>query len=404
MTITPFSIRPFFQFVNISFEQEEWYEPDTYYQVLLVKPSNKTPGKYIETTILTLKRGPSPIAATNSLDQETFSDSKYKIDEETKKNLENYPRKGHEDYIGSYLPSSGVIFPKGFVDSLVKDEFSSSSNKDCPDPAIIGLNNFYDPIRILLCSRKISQLIAKTWWTYLDAKNSVMGEDTLWKQFTEGRWNENLKKLSNINILDGLIAREIFLLNSGSAPDYLKPSENFNIYYPLHSISTTPTDTQNGKKKFLIYPDSNAWQGIALSLLLTGHAYYEVTENGETHYHQISQPILSTGEIVIKYAVEVSWNEFKGIQNELVVNPNNNSSSIKVIAPYPPIPSKENLDPENIKKWANAIDDVSYESQENPDPDKNEEFPFYVKKNEEEYLVNVKYFSPPYPYIPLSCC
>lgn len=398
--------------VNINFKSGEWYDENTHYQILLVKPgnNNRSKGKYIETTIITAKRGKSSTEATNFSQNKERDFSEYKIDNDTKKKLKDYPRQGHEDYIGSYLPSSGVVFPAGFVKSLVANPLSNqTTGQDVNSPySIIGLDNFYDPIRTLLYSRKISQLIAKTWWTYLEAKKTVVkSEDTLWKQFTKGRWDKIIKNQSNSNILDGLIAREIFLLDSGSAPDYLEPP-NLNIYYPLH---TTPINTLNQvesgedqKKKFLILPDSKAWQGIALSLLMTGQAYYEVKENNEIHYHQISQPILSTGEIIIKYAVDVSWNHFTGVQKELIVSPGTNSTSMQVIAPYPPIPSEDNLDPKDIKKWADAEDDVPFTSQDKPDPDKNEEFPFYIKRNETEYLVDVKYFSPPYPYIPLSCC
>ncbi|BAY76576.1 hypothetical protein NIES25_30280 [Nostoc linckia NIES-25] len=332
----------------------QWYDDDTYYQILLVAPrQNKSEGQYIETTILTQKRGQF---------------KKYPLDEKTQQNLKNYipDIEDTNKTIASYLPSPGVVFPKGFLNALFSDE----SSKNQP----IESNNFYDPIRTLLHTRKISQLIAKTWHCYLEAKAT-----DVWYDFARGKWDE-----IDSDILDGLIAREIFFFDRQSSPDRLLPN-NLDIYYPLNS------EQFDEKARFLILPSSKAWQGITLSLLMAGQAYYEIKQGEKTYYHQISQPILSTGEIVIKYGLEVTWDKFQGDIKELKVDPGKSSIAYEAIIPYPPIPSEINLSPENIAKWSQAQDEGG-------------DFPFY-KKNEEDrsYLVGVDYFSPPYPYIPLSC-
>ncbi|MDZ8189404.1 MAG: hypothetical protein RMX96_31780 [Nostoc sp. ChiSLP02] len=91
----------------------QWYEDDTYYQILLVAPRQKrTEGKYIETTIITQKRGEF---------------KKYLIDDKTQKNLiGDMPEKEDINYknIASYLPSLGVVFPKGFLNALFRDNSS----------------------------------------------------------------------------------------------------------------------------------------------------------------------------------------------------------------------------------------------------------------------------------------
>ncbi|MCF2147967.1 hypothetical protein IQ276_016350 [Desmonostoc muscorum LEGE 12446] len=333
----------------------QWYDDDTYYQILLIAPrKKKTEGQYLETTIVAQKRG-------------KFKE--YLLDEKTQKNLIGYIS-DEEDVnhknIASYLPSPGVVFPKGFLNALFPDESSKNNS--------IETNNFYDPIRTLLHTRKISQLIAKTWHCYLEAKAS-----DLWCDFVNGKWDE-----IDSDILDGLIAREIFFFDQQSSPDNLLP-KNLDIYYPLNSQKFS------AKTRFLILPSSKGWQGITLSLLMAGQAYYEITKDGQTYYHQISQPILSTGEIVIKYGLEVTWDKFKGEIKELKVDPGKSSVAYEAIIPYPPIPSEINLCPENITKWSQAKDEGG-------------EFPFYTKdKDDESYLVGVEYFSPPYPYIPLSC-
>ncbi|MGF1990056.1 MAG: hypothetical protein RMY62_019635 [Nostoc sp. ZfuVER08] len=333
----------------------QWYDDDTYYQILSVAPrKNKTEGQYIETTILAQKR-------------EEFQ--KYLLDDKTQQKLIKYipdlEEINHKN-IASYLPSPGVVFPKGFLNALYPNKSSKNHS--------IETNNFYDPIRTLLHTRKISQLIAKTWHCYIKAKAS-----DLWDNFVHGKWNE-----IDSDILDGLIAREIFFFDQQSSPDHLVP-KNLDIYYPLNSQESSE------KARFLILPSSKGWQGITLSLLMAGQAYYEIEQDGQTYYHQISQPILSTGEIVNKYGLQVTWDKFKGDIKELKVDPGKSSIAYEATIPYPPIPSEINLSFEKITKWSQAKDEDG-------------DFPFYQKNEEDQsYLVGVKYFSPPYPYIPLSC-
>ncbi|MBC1241529.1 hypothetical protein GNE10_31390 [Nostoc sp. 2RC] len=332
----------------------QWYDDETYYQILLVAPRQKiTEGKYIEATIVTKKRGEF---------------KKYFLDKKTQQNLRDYSPINDDinhQSIACYLPSLGVVFPKVFIDALFIEKSSQNHS--------IEINNFYEPIRTLLHTRKISQLIAKTWHCYIKAKTS-----DLWYEFVHGKWND-----IDSDILDGLIAREIFFFAQKSSPDNFVPN-NLDTYYPLNNKS-------NQKTRFLILPSSKAWQGITLSLLMAGQAYYEIEQDGETYYHQICQPILSTGEIVHKYGIEVTFNKFEGDIKELKVDPGNSSIAYQATIPYPPIPSEINLSLENITKWSQAKDEDG-------------DFPFYQKNEDDQsYLIGVEYFSPPYPYIPLSC-
>lgn len=104
--------------------------------------------------------------------------------------------------------------------------------------------------------------------------------------------------------------------------------------------------------------------------------------------------------MVNRYAMEVDWNRFPGDIQELQVNPNQTDALYKAIIPYPPIPSERTLTMENIKNWADAKDD------ELDDPESDRVLPFYDKRKtdsgEEIYELNVKYVSPPFPYLPLS--
>lgn len=330
----------------------QWYQSDTYYQLLCVEPSTKNEksrkGRNIKTSILAQKRGSG--SADNS---KPDSFDEFELDRETIEKLKDYPKKGDDNKLSSYLPFPGVVFPKDFI--------NANSNQT-------ELGNFYPSIRIILQSRKLSQLIARTWWTYLEAKKT-----DLWDKFTLGKWDD-----IPTQILDGLIAREIFLVAGGSPPDNPDP-EDPSIYEPLKSQGIT-----DERARFLILPTSKAWQGITLSLLSSGQAFYKKGEK----YHQIAESVLSTGEIVFNYSLESDWSIFQGQFKELVISQESPWMVYQVTMPYPPIPSSEQLDPDNIKKWAEAEEEEG-------------DFPFY-KKNNGDYVIDVDYFRSPYPYIPLS--
>ncbi|MBV6623032.1 MAG: hypothetical protein KI793_08775 [Rivularia sp. (in: Bacteria)] len=337
---------------------QQWYKEDTYYQILLVEPSEKEKeAENISRTVLAKKRGSGD---KESLQSDSFDD--FELDEYTINNLKIYPKNGDDDKLSAYLPSSGVVLADSLMDQL-SSQLESGKNQQTE------LGNFYVTMRTLLHSRKISQLIAKTWWTYLQVQEK---EKQLWKKFTEGKWDD-----IDSYILDGLIAREIFLYGGANTLNHI---ENENIYLPLKSKEETKQ-----KARFMILPTSRAWQGLSLSLLLAGQAYYKIGEK----YHQISQPILSTDEITSKYSLEIDWNTFNGDIKEFIISHEKPWIAYQTVLPYPPIPTEAVA--ENLKEWAKAEDD------EKP-------FPFYIKSQEtNEYLVDVDYFRSPYPYIPLSC-
>ncbi|MEI2582031.1 hypothetical protein [Scytonema sp. PRP1] len=336
----------------------QWYQPDTYYQILEVKPAakeqEKREGQHISTTILARKRG---LGNTGNPEPDSFND--FELDRETIEKLKDYPRKGDNNKLSSYLPFPGVVFPKGFIETL------SNGNSNQTE-----LGNFYPSIRVILQTRKLSQLIARTWWTYLEAKEN--GE---WDKFIDGKWDDIPSQ-----ILDGLIAREIFLVAGGAPPDNPN-SEDPSIYNPLQSKGLTDKGA-----RFLILPTSRAWQGITLSLLSSGQAYY--LNNKENKYHQIAESVLSTGEIVFNYSLESDWSIFQGQFKELIISQESPWIVYQVVMPYPPIPSSEQLPRNYIKKWAEAEESGG-------------DFPFY-NKQDETYVIDVDYFRCPYPYIPLS--
>ncbi len=369
-------------------QQGQWYYPNTVYQILEVtKPSVIGTEKNISTTIVANERG-SGFTDINQKKEGSFDD--YILDSETKNKLQEHSKIGYGDghTISSYLPSSGVIFSEGFINAL-----SNNENKKLEQ---IEISNFYQPMRTLLYSRKISQLISKTWWSYLEAKKNG-GE--IWENFRNGNWDEIIESnisvesnISGLDILDGLIAREIFLFGGADSPDKPDPNPEKNYYSLLKERSDDTTQAE-----FLIFPNNRGWQGITLSLLLAGQAYYKREDKYSDEYHQISQPIFSTGEITMLHSLEVDWTKFNGDIKEVIIRHDKPWVGYHIVIPYPPIPYS--AEQEDIKKWAWAKEEYSQE-----DPKNERHFPFYKKEDGTgKYFIDVDYFKPPYPYIPLSC-
>jgi len=346
-------------------------DDEKYYQILIIKPRpGKTEPKNINVEVVT---------ETKKELSEQELNLKYPTKEETT---------GKIKAIGDDLPSNGLVF----ADGLLKKIFSGQEQINIED--ISNVNDFYSTTRSLYITRKISQLLAKSWYAYLTAKTTKDNHKP-WDDFVSGNW-----AAIDATILDGLIIREILLFDDQYSPDNYKFDQGkFFEIYKHHS-------------KTLILPTSKAWQGICLNLLLGGQVYYEMDQNDKPiytnaqnpqtindtlkYYHRVSQPILSTFEMVNRYATEVDWNKFKGDIQELQINPNQTNSLYKAIIPYPPIPSERNLTIEDIEKWANAKDDEVDDLQDNSI------LPFYDKQDENTYNLNVKYVSPPFPYLPLS--
>jgi len=335
-------------------------EDDKYYQILIVTDRpGKTEPKHINVEIVTQTK--------KEFQQPEYSINVLEGDEQKVKR------------IGDYIPTYGLVFPE----DLLKEIFSEQS--EIPINAVSKVNDFYSTTRSLYITRKISQLLAKSWYAYLKA---IEGDRAVWEKFVLGQWKD-----IEPTILDGLIIREILLFDEQYPPDhYLYDQEKFVDIYKLHS-------------KTVILPTSRAWQGISLSLLLGGQVYYEVESGGakSSHdrsstkfYRRVSEPILSTFETVNRYTLEVDFAKFSGDIQELQISPQRTSSLYKAIIPYPPIPSERNLDIADIQKWAEAKDDVV------DDPHDDITLPFYDKNEDGSYNLNVKYVSPPFPYLPLS--
>ncbi|MCJ8279735.1 MAG: hypothetical protein MJK14_07360 [Rivularia sp. ALOHA_DT_140] len=136
-----------------SFGPYQCYKQDTYYQILEINPpkeEEKRKRKHITTSIVAKQRGTGENYST-----ENSSFDNYKINSKTKEKLKSYypHTTGDQDILSSYLPSPGVVFPDGLMKSFINNVTNQTDR-----------NNFHDSLRNILISRKLSQLIAKTWW------------------------------------------------------------------------------------------------------------------------------------------------------------------------------------------------------------------------------------------------
>lgn len=358
------------------FKPNQHYDDNTYYQVLIIDFDSDS-HKSWKTKLVTKTK-------------KEFENEEYTLEENTRQIInQSYQESDSSDTldrktIGSTLPSPGSMLNKSLIETLLKQK-GSSSDSYLP----IELNNFYESTRTLLHTRKMSQLIAETWHAQLEANKNlgVPEESDLLKLAIEKQ-----DKIS-LDIFDGLIARAFFLSSDSSEPDELIPND-LSVYYPLKS-SPEPTE----QARFLILPNSKGWQNIGFSLLMSGQVYYRVDDKGKIlrdkskkgFYRQVHQSILSTGEIVTKYALGVSPSIYKGDIKELDLRANKSSPAYLAVLPYPAIPSEVNLSHKKIQAWAEADDTEG-------------EFPFYVKDNSGKYLIGAQHHTPPYPYLPSSCC
>ena len=300
-------------------------------------------------------------------------------------------------------------FPKELEDSL----------SDKP----LYRDNFYATSRCLLQARKISQLTARTWWAYRiywDFLRSEAEEKKGGEQYyiVSGNWENILEyldeyllsnsgkvKLSGVpneetieqlvlDILDGLIAREIFLSANASPlgiTHFDLKDEDQGVYNVDYHRDITPN-------RMMILPTSRASSGIRLALLFADQAFRKryVRVDGkyickEDEHHRIFQPILSTAEIIAHYAMQSSIESFHGQIEEVPIGLAYDLPYLVAKIPYPPIPTEDQVRTDQLEKW--------FQADENSDsPNK---FPFFCK-HQGKYRATIQNPTPPYPYIPIS--
>ncbi len=363
---------------------------DKYYQVLFVESPTDDSGDQVIHRLCTKQK-------------KTYEESVIQQSSKSQKQIQDL------------LPSGGVEFPTAIYNVLAQD--------------FVRVANYYSTARCLLQTRKISQLIARSWWAhriYTDYLKTDQGNpkfDGNWADFL-GSMDTYLSKNKQIvtrltkttdpgeneleetalDILDGLIARNILLTANASAigidqfqiEETDLPIYNTAYLYPIKDQSP-PIDSINTNDRMLVLPNSRSWNGIRLALLFAGQAFRNVYKRNaegsysfkENKYYQICQPIMSTSEIVAHYSIEASMESFHGQIEEIPMGLYSDLPYLKTIIPYPPIPGEEQVKIEELEQWFLAEDEDS-------------ECPFFIKNNEDQYTTGIQNATPPYPYIPIS--
>lgn len=287
-----------------------------------------------------------------------------------------------EKYING-LPYEGVNMENIFGDLKKDIELSQD---------ILGQ---YSMVRRLLQARKLSQLIAKSWLQKHDIEDDKPG----WSQ---EEWLKDEEKFytKKQNIIRFKTIRKLFLTG-----DQVLDSET-NVKF-LDYTSQTAEDRwkELERQPYIIMPDQENWHSISLNLLFCGQAYFKYKE--ENKYLPLCFPMLSTYEACCFYAFLINADSFTGtideIQKKGTANPR--PPYYKALIPYPPRPDfgtevkTEKSYNEMIKNWAYAKEIYPNCGDES---DKNL-LPFCKKAWSPEDGIKLKYITPPYPYLPMSC-
>lgn len=307
---------------------------DQCFQILLVEDRGETEDflpapNDIKTTLVTRRRG----------EFQDYPIISYDVDSKSWR---------QDKAIGSAenLPTKGVEPDEKFMSHLAK----KNKNLELAE---------YSTVRFLLQTRKVSQVIAKTWLS-----SNKFEEDEEWQK-DNARYTREL------------------LLSGNALPD---DSKDFT--------------GGNDKTHYIIKPSMPNYTGIRLSLLLAGQAYRWVEagayRNNPKGYLPICDSILSTYESVYEYSWQVSWDTFYASRIDIPhtgLKPK--PPYYEVTLAYPPKPDvseKTPLTEEKIRAWGFAKEDKKG-------------LPFYPAKDDEGNYVSreLQYTMPPYPYLPMSC-
>lgn len=248
---------------------------------------------------------------------------------------------------------------------LCPDLLSKTETVD-PEFCQLDLKNVHEwnNIYLLRQTRKLSQMIAYTWLDNVD--------DPIKKKV---EFVKQLFKLPSLPV-------KTFWLD--------QPEEDLQEVTRIELDKKLLTDevSKGGLDTYLIKPNHINYDNIALALLLCGQAFYIENDQQPT---QIWEPIVGIYELLFLYGIDVAWDSFHGVIEEIIVIGGKPKFPVnQATIPYPPRPSEFNLSQDEIKKWATATD-------------KGGLLPFYPEKDSDDWKnKKLKFVYPPVPYIPLT--
>lgn len=307
-----------------------WHD-NQYFQILIIDINEESDPKFT-TELVTKTKG-------------EFREEDYNVITRDDKK-EAWLTKDKKVTIGESLPTSGAKVDPEFLEKISPEALRESQKST---------------IRFFLQTRKVSQLVAKTWLSQKELEKL-------------GKW-EKIK----IDCIRSLI------LSCNLRPEEFDP-EQFEF-----------GNTENQDRySYLIKPSMRNFNGIRLSLLLAGQAYIRVKEGDNVlGYLLVSDSVMSTYETVNEYSWQVSWDTFYASRVDLAQpGLNRTPPYFDVTLAYPPRPDGNQVTDANLEKWGYA------KEKEEDYADGDTKLYFYP---EDEKSVDLGYVVPPYPYIPMSC-
>ena len=229
-------------------------------------------------------------------------------------------------------------------------------------------------LRFLMLCRKISQIVAYTW---IDLPQAGLTQEQ-----------------KEISIIRGIF--DTFNIS----PTRIIFIDDTSLEMTEQELKAQLVNTKySGKLSNIIKPSYANYTTIRLALLLGGQAYYQ-NENDDPDQKTYSKVgasidlpngIYSTYEIIWKQALTLSWDAFHSVDQDISQAGLNQRPPATILTiGYPPRPSEFNVTQKRIDAWATA-------------PLEEGAFPFYPPKETEAWRNGtVKFFAPPFPYLPTS--
>ena len=296
-----------------------------------------------------------------------------------------------DNFFNNYLPSPGVLVKKGFLtgrDDLSRAEFST--------------------VRFLLQSRKLSQIMTKTWLDDSDYFSSCINVD---KEDPKKIMEEKrIKYINKIFQLFDYKPQELSLLVEGNKGIEKETLTRDRVLIKLLSPDTAVLESNrdNNNLNFSYDLQKDYTKALILELFLSGQAY--IVDDTNLTLQRLNEPIFSTYELIWEYELDLSWDTYYAKREDIArpgyrqIKP---QALTRVILGLPAKPNDQSLKCEEIIKWVYAKEEHEEKNAFSvPGAPKGgeTEFPFYPEEGSSNWKnKQVKNVFPPYPYMILSC-
>lgn len=298
-----------------------------------------------------------------------------------------------DKFFNDYLPSPGVKVKTSFL--------GEDQNTDLKYAE-------FSTVRFLLQSRKLSQIMTKTWLDDSDYFSSCINVD---KEDPKKIMEEKrIKYINKIFQLFNYKPQELSLLVEGNKGIEKETLTRDRVLIKLLSPDTAVLESNrdNNNLNFSYDLQKDYTKALILELFLSGQAY--IVDDTNLTLQRLNEPIFSTYELIWEYELDLSWDTYYAKREDIArpgyrqIKP---QALSRVILGLPAKPNDQSLKCEEIIKWVYAKEEHEEKNAFSvPGAPKGgeTEFPFYPEEGSEEWKnKQVKNVFPPYPYIILSC-